>query len=362
MDGWVEKWRLSKKKLVVIGSQNPKVLSDAMIEWLGNAPEVLVVKEATSNVHHPNFVAAIDPFIDGFAGEDFKRFQPNLVVSIGGMVVSKRWKKLLRSYANEPIEHWHIDPLRAYDTYGFLTQHIPTTPMAFFEKVCTTNHASIANDATTYFIEKKNRQKLLSENYIASIPYSDLWVFDCLSKWLPQNIQLQISNSSAIRYAMLVDLHPSIEIFANRGTSGIDGSTSTAIGAAVATTKPTVLITGDISFFYDSNALWNNYIPKNFKIILLNNSGGGIFRILPGHQPNEIFDRYFETRHSLTAKPLAEMYGFAYFSAKDAKELPTAYSSFIKVEHIPCILEIFTPSETNSEVLKNYFRAMSNKS
>ena len=84
-----------------------------------------------------------------------------------------------------------------------------------------------------------------------------------------------------------------------------------AIGAALASDLPTMLITGDISFLYDSNALWNNYIPKNFKIILLNNSGGGIFRILPGHQETETFNTYFETSHQLNASHLAKMYGLA---------------------------------------------------
>ena len=128
---------------------------------------------------------------------------------------------------------------------------------------------------------------------------------------------MQVSNSSAIRYLQLVTIDKSIEVFCNRGTSGIDGSTSTAIGAALQIDKPTIFITGDISFFYDSNALWNNYIPKNFKIIVINNSGGGIFRILPGHQETEVFNTFFETSHNLNASHLAKMFGFNYFEAND---------------------------------------------
>jgi 2-succinyl-5-enolpyruvyl-6-hydroxy-3-cyclohexene-1-carboxylate synthase len=129
---------------------------------------------------------------------------------------------------------------------------------------------------------------------------------------IPKHSQLQIGNSSAIRYAQLIPIDASIEVYCNRGTSGIDGCTSTAIGAAVANGKLTTFITGDIGFLYDSNGLWNEYIPKNFKIILINNGGGGIFRILPGHVETPVFNTFFETSHCLTAEHLAKMYGFQY--------------------------------------------------
>ena len=151
-------------------------------------------------------------------------------------------------------------------------------------------------------------------------------------------------------------MNKTIEVFCNRGTSGIDGSTSTSIGAAVANEKPTILITGDISFLYDSNALWNNYIPKNFKIILINNNGGGIFRILPGHQETETFNTFFETSHHLTAEHLAKMYQLNYVSVQDENELQSVWNSFVSDETSPAILEIFTPEKLNNSVLLDYFK------
>ena len=173
---------------------------------------------------------------------------------------------------------------------------------------------------------------------------------------MPGNIQLQVSNSSAIRYLQLFDLNKTVQVFCNRGTSGIDGSTSTAIGAALASDLPTMLITGDISFLYDSNALWNNYIPKNFKIILLNNSGGGIFRILPGHQETETFNTFFETSHQLNASHLAKMYGLDYFEANDETSLKQQYSAFLNQNEKPSILEIFTTEKENDAILLEFFR------
>ena len=151
----------------------------------------------------------------------------------------------------------------------------------------------------------------------------------------------------------------SIDVYCNRGTSGIDGSTSTAIGAAVISSKPTVLISGDISFFYDSNALWNNYIPKNFKIIIINNSGGGIFRILPGHVENKTFNTFFETEHNLTAEHLAKMYQFNYSTATNEEELNLALKLLFSQNDQPQILEIFTPSKINRDLLRNYFTSIS---
>jgi 2-succinyl-5-enolpyruvyl-6-hydroxy-3-cyclohexene-1-carboxylate synthase len=196
------------------------------------------------------------------------------------------------------------------------------------------------------------------EKYMSEIPFSDFKVFDFLSRHLPENIQLQVSNSSPIRYLQLVALNKTIDVFCNRGTSGIDGSTSTAIGASVVNKKPTILITGDISFLYDSNALWNNYIPKNFKIILINNSGGGIFRILPGHQETETFNTFFETSHQLTAEHLAKMFSFEYTSVQNETELHAVWNSFIANDNKPSILEIFTPEKINDIVLLDYFKKL----
>ena len=118
------------------------------------------------------------------------------------------------------------------------------------------------------------------------------------------------------------------------------------------------MITGDISFLYDSNALWNSYIPKNFKIILLNNGGGGIFRILPGHQETPVFNTFFETSHHLTAEHLAKMYQFEYFTANDEESLENSLQEFCSEKGKPSILEIFTPTLENDKILLQYFKEL----
>src|SRR5690554_3668565 len=344
-------WNNSQKKLIVVGTQFPNALTQESIEAIANDPSILVLTEITSNLHHPHFIKNIDTLITSFNEQDYVDFQPDLLITFGGMIVSKRIKALLRKYFT--TQHWHVDPFRAYDTFGILTQHIKTTPEFFVQSVIKT-----INDTTDYQSRYQSvlKQKLEKHRlFLKKSPFSDLKVFELLSQYVPENSQLHISNSAGIRYAMLYDFDPNVNVFCNRGTSGIDGSTSTAVGAATTTDKITTLITGDVSFFYDSNALWNSYLSKNLKIIIVNNGGGGIFRILPGHQENKIFNTYFETEHQLTARYLASMFGIDYIAAKTIEETEEGLKKIYLEHQRPVILELFTPTKENDKIQKEYF-------
>ncbi len=346
-------WQNSSKKLIVIGTHPPHAISPQVIEYWANDPSVLVFCESTSNVHHPSFISSIDALITAFKTTEFEIFKPEILVTLGGMIVSKRVKAFLRKYPAKM--HWHIDPLRAYDTFGYLTKHIKLNPTEFFTPLFNSHTPSDYKQAANAIQQYRTAKQ---QEFMQTLPFCDLKAFDHILPNIPNGWQLQLSNSSAIRYAQLVANNPSVSVFCNRGTSGIDGSTSTAIGAAVGSQKPTLFITGDIGFFYDSNALWNAYIPKNFKIILLNNGGGGIFRILPGHQENELFHTYFETAHCYTAQHLAAMYGFEYLTASSDESLSEAYSQLWQQNEKPVVLEVFTPTLANDGYLSDYFAAI----
>ena len=348
-------WNKATRKLILIGVNEPNAIAEKTIEAFANDESVVVMTENTSNVCDPSFISNIDTIITPFLVEDFEDFQPEILVTFGGMVVSKRIKAFLRKY--KPEQHWHIDALRAYDTFGCLTKHFEVDPNAFFNAFLPLTIKIESN----YFAQLnavKVLRKEKHEIYLSKIPFTDFKVFEKVISTLPQNSQLQVSNSSAIRYAQLIPIDPSIEVYCNRGTSGIDGSTSTAIGAAVANAKQTVFITGDIGFLYDSNALWNNYIPKNFKIILINNGGGGIFRILPGHDETPVFNTFFETSHHLTAEHLAKMYALNYVIANDEMSLSKGLNSLYAQNEKPAILEVFTPTLENNAILLQYFKEL----
>jgi 2-succinyl-5-enolpyruvyl-6-hydroxy-3-cyclohexene-1-carboxylate synthase len=348
-------WNKATRKMILIGVNEPNAITEENIEAFANDESVVVMTENTSNVFHPSFISNIDTIITPFIAEDFEAFRPEILITFGGMVVSKRIKAFLRKY--KPKHHWHIDTLRVYDTFGCLTKHFVADSNTFFNAFMPLTSKIESN----YFAQLdavKALRKEKHEIYLSKIPFTDFKVFEKVIATLPKSRQLQISNSSAIRYAQLIPIDPSIEVYCNRGTSGIDGSTSTAIGAAVANANPTVFITGDVSFLYDSNALWNNYIPKNFKIILINNGGGGIFRILPGHEETPVFNTFFETSHSLTAEHLAKMFGMEYAVANDEMSLSKALVSLYEQNEKPCILEIFTPTLDNNAILLQYFKEL----
>ena len=352
---YAEIWNSSTRKMILVGVNEPYAINDTTLAALGEDESVVVMTETTSNLHHSTFINNIDTIITPFTTKEYEDFCPDILVTFGGMIVSKRIKAFLRKY--KPKHHWHIDTLRAYDTFGSLTKHFEVNPNSFFE-----SFMPLVRVVKSDYFEKTNAVKILREEkheiYLRKLPFSDFVVFEKVINNLPKDCQLQISNSSAIRYAQLIDIDPSIEVYCNRGTSGIDGSTSTAIGAAVANKKQTVFITGDISFLYDSNALWNQYIPKNFKIILVNNGGGGIFRILPGHEESAVFNTFFETSHCFTAEHLAKMYGFEYTVASDEKSLSASLSAFYNQSDKPSILEVFTPTLENDKILLQYFKEL----
>ena len=346
-------WNECTKKMVLIGANPPHHLDDKWIEELSNDNSVVVFTETTSNIHNEEFFPSIDKIIAPLTEDEFLKLQPDILITFGGLIVSKKIKAFLRKY--QPKHHWHIDKKTANDTFFVLEKHIEATPNQFFaEFLPKITHVIKSTYQKTWRPVKLKRQ-LKHLEYIKQIAFSDLKVFDFLAESIPENSILQLGNSSTVRYAQLFDWHPSVEVFCNRGTSGIDGSTSTAVGCAAVNEKQTVFITGDLSFIYDSNGLWNNYIPSNFRIIVINNQGGGIFRILPGHKNTENFDTYFETKHHLTGEHLARMYGFDYDVASNEEELKTLLQGFYENSERPRILEIFTPRTKNDEILLNYF-------
>ena len=348
-------WNSLKKKLILVGENAPYEIDSTIIEAISEDNSVVVMTETTSNLHHPSFINNIDTIITPFSNQDFENLKPEILITFGGMVVSKRIKAFLRAYP--PKHHWHIDVFRAYDTYGCLTKHLKTEPNYFFKELLPLLKP-INSSYFQDFDEIVKLRKIKQEEYLKNISFSDFKAFELLIPSVPKNSILHLSNSSPIRYAQLINIDASIEVYCNRGTSGIDGSTSTAIGASVVSKKQSVLITGDIGFLYDSNALWNNYIPNNFKIILINNGGGGIFRILPGHEENQVFNTFFETSHCLTAEQLAKMYGFEYNIASDEKSLVLFLSELYIQNEKPTILEVFTPTKENNAILLHYFKAL----
>ncbi|WP_064966079.1 2-succinyl-5-enolpyruvyl-6-hydroxy-3-cyclohexene-1-carboxylic-acid synthase [Tenacibaculum ovolyticum] len=347
-------WNSASKKIILIGANFPSEDLQSIITKFSDEETVLIMTETTSNINGDKIINSIDKLIAPLNEDQLNNLQPDLLITMGGMVVSKKIKQFLRKYS--PEHHWHVDELTKLDTFFCLTEHVQEEPYHFLMNLLScSDSCSLKGDYQSKWLQEKKIRDVKHESFLKIAPYSDLKAFEAILKFIPDNSQVQISNSSIIRYSQLFNLNSTLRVFCNRGTSGIDGSTSTAIGAAFASEKPTTFITGDLSFFYDSNALWNENTPKNFRIIILNNAGGGIFRFIPGPSTTNATN-YFETPHSLTAEHLAKMYNFDYTSVSNLEELNIGLNDLYSVSNQPKILEIFTPKEINDVVLKNYFK------
>jgi 2-succinyl-5-enolpyruvyl-6-hydroxy-3-cyclohexene-1-carboxylate synthase len=359
LDSYVTQWNSAAKKIILVGVLPPNSITDKILETWALDPSVIVLTEKTSNLKHTSFVDAIDSLIAPLEqnGESaFEEIQPDLLITLGGMVVSKKAKNFLRKFP--PKQHWHINSKKAYNTYYVLSDHVKLDPQEFFDYLFSKPNTPIESSFNSAVHSIYSRNLLKGLAYLKTIPFSDLLAFKIIFNSIPKKLHLQLANSSTIRYAQLFDLPKNVSVYCNRGTSGIDGSTSTAVGAAYKTELQTLLITGDLSFFYDCNALWNTYWKSNFRVIIINNQGGGIFRILPGKKDTPLYDKYYETVHNRNAKDLSKSFGLGYSSVYSGWRLKLKLKSFFKPSDRPQILEIFTPRKINDKVLLNYFKAM----
>ena len=168
------------------------------------------------------------------------------------------------------------------------------------------------------------------------------------------DICVHYANSSAVRLACIYAQH---YVWCNRGVNGIEGSLSTAAGFSLATHDMTVCVIGDLSFFYDQNALWNSNLRGNLRIILLNNRGGGIFRQLPGLSDSPAADDLVMASHENTAQGICTQNDIGYMSAKNMDEMQIGIVTLLTREsERPMLLEVFTDSNDDVKALEKYFK------
>jgi len=349
-----ESWDGLPQRWVLAGQDFPNPWLTEALDKLNERSPFLTFTETVSNLPVKHSIASIDRLINTISDEEKKELQPDLLITIGGEVVSKMVKQYLKDFP--PKQHWHIsEEGEARDTFLLLDKAIESQPDNFFEQL----GSKVKKGDSTYrdfWLDKDFQKSRKHFEFLNKAGFSDLKVFEKILESLPGNSILHTANSTAIRYAQLFDHKKDVEHYSNRGTSGIDGCTSTAIGHAMVTDKPVTLISGEVAFIYDSNAFWNDNLPANFKAIVLNNKGGNIFRIIQGPEYTPAFERFQETHHNYSVKGFAEVYGIGYNSASSEAELIEKLKVFYSDQSKPGILEVFTPRMESPEILKNYFK------
>jgi 2-succinyl-5-enolpyruvyl-6-hydroxy-3-cyclohexene-1-carboxylate synthase len=166
-------------------------------------------------------------------------------------------------------------------------------------------------------------------------------------------------NSSIIRYVQLFDDGLHRECFGNRGVSGIDGSLSSAAGIAFASGKLTLAILGDLGFTYDSNGLWNNQLPPNLRVLVINNGGGGIFHILKGPSEQPSFKKFIEANHAVDLQKLSVAYGLGYFYAEDETSLSAQWEEFLMDSGRAAVFEVKTDPVLSASVFRDLMQLSS---
>lgn len=345
-------WNNAEKIIIVVGIMPPNSQLNKKIKKLIEQKNIVVIAAATSNIQHSHIIDNPELFFSNLDEEQKKELTPDLLLTFGGAVVSKALKLFLRN--NKPKIHIDIDiNPRLIDTYRSLTHKIDAHANEVWKHI----NLNLLPKKTTYQTQFSVVQNIVNAKVFKQktqlLNFSDWDVFNhffAFVKATKKRIHLHLANSTPIRYAELFRSNPLISYYANRGTSGIDGCTSTACGAARVAQNTTVLITGDVSFFYDSNAFWNKHVSNKLKIILINNGGGNIFRILEG-SGNSPSLPFFETPHTGNAKKLCEAFGVNYLKAHSLKTFEAQLQKIFRTKKCS-VLEVFTNGKESAEIYK----------
>lgn len=348
-----------RRILVVAGFMPPDSRLNRELLRFISLPNVRLMQETIANLHLPGRLWNVDSILSVLSDEEKERLRPDIVISIGGALVSRLIKEYLRSYP--PGEHWivGVNP-ETVDCFKSLTCKICCQPSRFFRQFGGAMSKQSDNPPYAALWEEAEAKAICSQNrYLANIPWSDMSALRTVFRKLPASCNLQLSNGTSVRYAQILMEHIPHGCYCNRGVSGIDGSTSTAVGAAIAYPADTVLITGDLSFSYDISALASHLMPPRMKIILMNNSGGGIFRFIGSTRSLDCLEKYFCANPALDYEKIVKAFGYDYLRATNEAELMKMLPRLLSDSEKSTVLEIVTPPETSAEVLLGYMSRLS---
>lgn len=336
--------------LIVAGQGQPDPALWTAVREASRSLSAPVVADIISNADGHDIIRHSDLFL-GQAPDDLKKsLQPDLLITFGGSLISKNLKLFLRRHP--AARHWHIQEAGVpADTFKSLTDTFHCAPADFMTFVSSIagNHNGTDRYAGIWHEQEARGVKGLSR-FFEERELSELYTVRQALDKLPDSSELHLANSMSVRYANFVGLPSgkrSVAVHANRGTSGIDGSTSAAVGHSLVSDRLNLLITGDVAFFYDRNAFWHNYPLPNLRVLLLNNHGGLIFNIIDGPSTQPEAAEYFITRQALNARNLCAEFGFEHLRADSLatfeKHLPLLFNDDARVR----ILEVETDVMVN---------------
>lgn len=351
----------NQQRILLLCGTQPHPLDAAKLDgWIRSA---VATGDSTSGMGAVNqTIVAVDRWMrrwkaSGIPWEDMK---PDLVIGFGAPLLSKALRNQLRTAA---VDHIHIEaggrfpaafgsaPLGAatptpdalYALSERLGQHAPSDPVKAWQ--WRWRHLEAKADAA-------------HGPAVNAAPWSDLRVHEALHDAVPSGWDLHLANSTPVRYAQLFHRTDRTPPWSNRGVAGIDGCTSTAVGAALAG-RNTTLITGDLGFLYDANAFHVHPLPPALRVAVIHNGGGGVFRWLDGPQKTGLLESHFEMRHGLELRSLCDLHGLEHQRVTQMDGLKEALVDWWSPSDVPRVLEIATPPEASAEAHRAYMEAVS---
>ncbi|GAL87442.1 hypothetical protein MYP_4672 [Sporocytophaga myxococcoides] len=354
----IQLFNQSEKVVLLSGQNNANIELNNAVSKFTAFHKIPVWAEPISNIRCKNSIQNIDVILSG--EPEHETLTPDLLITFGQSVLSKSLKSFLRKY--KPKYHWHIDPSgEGADTYHCLTHIIPVEPTSFFN----TFKGAVKNDEwLNNWLNIDIKGLTFLKNFFSfQSEFSEFEAaFEVVKNLPPENI-LHLSNSMPVRYVNYLGsfIQSGTIVRANRGTSGIDGVLSTAVGNALSTNKLVFLLTGDLAFFYDRNAFWNNYLPDNLRIVLLNNHGGGIFNMIDGPKNLKEAPEYFITQQNLKANNIANEFNLEYLYCNERESLNTALPELLTSSGKSKILEIETCIDKNTGIFTSFKQQIKEK-
>lgn len=347
--------------LIVAGQHDHEDLVVKTLEKFSNVHSIPVVGDIISNLHEiERTIRHTDIFL-GQAGDGIKEtLRPDLLITFGKSVISKNLKLFIRKFS--PKAHWHIQSAGTVaDPFQSVTEVFHCSPASFFSFASVLNrkddfkNQKQVNYRELWEVEERKASRNLND-FFSESEFGELEVVREVIKNLPAGSNLHLANSMSVRYANFIGLEAKqsgVTVFANRGTSGIDGCSSTAVGHALSTEKPNILITGDLAFFYDRNAFWHNYDLPNLRVVLLNNHGGIIFKMIDGPGTVPESDEFFVTRQKLNANYICQEFGFIHLKLDSKRKLKNLLKDFFDFDGKMKILEFESEILLNKKIFEN---------
>ncbi len=318
MPKYVSQLKKAEKILIICG-QNLELTNEEKenIKAFAQRYNCVILTDHISNLHNEY---CLSPYQSIFSINqiDFNKcLSPDILITIGGkrLMVDPITFKIRGGL--KTIEHWHINPSgKVRDFYFTMQKVFEMSQNAFFRYF--SSQAGESKNNMKYYNQWKD--KTITPSPTINV-YNSTYIQSIFFPLVPKDSILHLGVGKVFIECRKFHIDPTVKVYCNMGTNGIDGCTSTFLGAASCTDKMCYLIVGDLSFFYDMNSIWNKFPKKNVRILLINNKGSGLLRV---HNLKGI-----AASHNTSAKGWVESNNFKYMSASTKEEFDAKIKSFV---------------------------------